>query len=143
MPPDADGRQWRAREAMYLSLAHVWRDAFDDIQQMEKDGLGYEQRIWALERKAEVADSPVHVCGAKPTYAVNMQDYAHRVDRSNLVRGLNGLISLAGESHELDSAAMAVGQSRHLGGGLLLPVDLPQEHVTRDDKGRDVPAWMA
>ena len=141
MPPSADNRQWRAREAMYLSLAHVWRDTFGNAQQMQKDDLGYEQRIWTLERKAEAADSPVHVCGAKPTYTVNMQAYTHRVDRSNLVRGLNGLISFRGD--DLDSAAMAVGQSRHLGGGLLLPVDLPSEYVIRDDKGRDVPAWMA
>ena len=143
MPDDArTGRRWKAAESMYLALGHVWRDNFSDPSDQEKPAT-YEQRIWHMVHAVSSDRSPMHIYDAHPIFDVNMQDYAHHVNKQNVLRGTSGLISIDGEQHSLQCAAISIGQSRHLGGGLLLPVDLPQELVERSgERGRKVPVWL-
>lgn len=151
MSPDTQtGRAWRAAEAMYLALGHVWRNAsFMEQQAGENERLvsknkqqAYEERIWTLTKRASDADSPLRVHGARQVFETNMGDYAHHVDASNVLRGMSGLISIDAEEADVTCAALAVGQSRHLGGGLLLPVDIPLDLVQEDREGRNVPVWV-
>ncbi|OZG65047.1 type I-G CRISPR-associated protein Csb2 [Bifidobacterium eulemuris] len=141
-PDPESGRRWRTREALYLSLGHVWRDAFADSQSVDEQPKKYEARMWSLSNRV-VDSATFYVCDERPVFTVNMQDYAHHIDAANVLRGMSGLISIAPkESESLSCAAMAIGQSRHLGGGLLLPVDITNDLVDQDSSGRDVPVWL-
>lgn len=151
MSPDTQtGRIWQATEAMYLALRHVWRNAsFMERQAGENERpvsknrqQAYEERIWTLTKRASDADSPLRVYGARQVFEINMGDYAHHVDASNVLRGMSGLISIDAEETDVACAALAVGQSRHLGGGLLLPIDVPLDLVQEDREGRNVPVWV-
>lgn len=76
-------------------------------------------------------------------YRVNMTDYAHHADSSNVLHGMQALIAISDGADSLDCAAMAIGQSRHLGGGLLVPVDLYLSSLHPDeDFGKGVPTWL-
>ena len=53
------------------------------------------------------------------------------------------LIAISDGEGSLDCAALAVGQSRHLGGGFLVPLDFPKNMIVPDghfEKG--VPSWL-
>lgn len=62
---------------------------------------------------------------------------------SNVLRAMSALIAISDGEGSLDCAALAVGQSRHLGGGFLVPLDFPKNMIVPDghfEKG--VPSWL-
>lgn len=72
-----------------------------------------------------------------------MIDYAHHTNSSNVLRAMSALIAISDGEGSLDCAALAVGQSRHLGGGFLMPLDFPKNMIVPDghfEKG--VPSWL-
>ena len=76
-------------------------------------------------------------------YRVNMADYVHHTDSSNVLHGMQALIAISDAADSLDCAAMAIGQSRHLGGGFLVPVDFDLSALQPDENfGKGVPAWL-
>lgn len=59
------------------------------------------------------------------------------------LHGMQALVAISDGADSLDCAAMAIGQSRHLGGGLLVPVDLYLSSLRPDeDFGKGVPTWL-
>ena len=108
---------WGLSEAALLSIAHVFRERFSTA------GIGGrgEARYRALV-------NAVRACGVAAYDMRQVPDsrterYVHRVHDDLLVTPFSGLLDLR---PVLDATALcALGQSRHLGGGLLLPVDLP------------------
>lgn len=113
-----DGR-WGARENMLLAIAHVWRGRY------QQDGLTGRNRYRHLVEQVE-NDPTVRVCAAISVHRPNMGGYAHHMQSCNIAHGMTGLIRFR-KDRGLDECAMAIGQSRHLGGGLLTPVDLDVE----------------
>ena len=70
-----------------------------------------------------------------------MASYAHHTNASNVLRAMNAMIAISDEGDSLDCAALAIGQSRHLGGGLLVPYDVPKSKIKPDEHfGKGVPA---
>ncbi|MCI1984815.1 MAG: type I-U CRISPR-associated protein Csb2 [Bifidobacteriaceae bacterium] len=143
--PSGKNRRWGAREAMQLSLAHVWRDFFnsqDKQKQEQKDQeqpllkpKSREQKYWDSVRKVAAPTSGFRVFGARTVLRTNMAQYSHHRDASNILKGFSGLLEIKGDA--MSTAVAAIGQSRHLGGGFLVPVDVPEQLL--DEKG--APSW--
>lgn len=142
--PASDGRRrWSSRESVYLSLGHVWRDHFA-LQRDNRPEDRYEDRIWSfVDRVRDDVSLRCLVFDARTVYRLDMVDYVHHAHESNTIRGLSALISINADGDGLDCAALAIGQSRHLGGGFLLPVDLPKTCLNLDGRdGQEVPVWL-
>ena len=135
-------RKWRARESVALSIAHVWRDSFGT--QSERTGhWAKEQGYWAAADAVLDDSSPVQIIDARPTFRTHMEDYAHHVQESNVLRGCNALIQFS-EDFSNECCAAAIGQTRHLGGGLLVPVDVPRDLIARNQvTGKEEPIWLS
>ncbi|MBW3083108.1 type I-U CRISPR-associated protein Csb2 [Bifidobacterium phasiani] len=140
IPDPAGRRHWGSREALYLSLGHVWRDHFLSDDRASK----YEERMWSFVDRVRRDESlRFRVLDARTVHRPNMIDYIHRAHMSNVVRGLSALIAIGSDVCDLNQAVLAIGQSRHLGGGFLLPVDLPANCLgTNDCDGQEVPIWL-
>lgn len=112
------GRPWTFEDSGLLSVGFVWKDDFDDSLKGEK--------LYVALRD-QVADKGVRVISTSPV-AGKSSKYVHRTHRDVVVQPWSGLIDLGDLS---DSSSMvAIGQSRHLGGGLLIPVDIPEEDIS-------------
>lgn len=135
-------RKWRARESVALSIAHVWRDSFGT--QPERTGhWAKEQGYWEAADAVLDDSSPVQIIDARPTFRTHMEDYAHHVQASNVLRGCNALIRFSEDSSN-ECCAAAIGQTRHLGGGLLVPVDVPRDLIAHNQvTGKEEPIWLS
>lgn len=139
MPDPKKKRHWRAAESMYLALGHVWRDKYvpNDIQGTR------ESRYWETVDAVADQSSNFRIFDCRRVSRVNMIDYAHHTNSSNVLRAMSALIAISDGEGSLDCAALAVGQSRHLGGGFLMPLDFPKNMIVPDghfEKG--VPSWL-
>lgn len=139
MPDPKKKRHWRAAESMYLALGHVWRDKYvpNDIQGTR------ESRYWETVDAVADQSSNFRIFDCRRVSRVNMIDYAHHTNSSNVLRAMSALIAISDGEGSLDCAALAVGQSRHLGGGFLVPLDFPKNMIVPDghfEKG--VPSWL-
>lgn len=112
---------WSWAEAALLSVGHVFRDRLD-LGRLRGDDRYVETvrqvRGWGVEvlSVSRVADSRVERYAHRLPRHLVAQPYRARLDLSSLV-GQESLVAL--------------GQARHLGGGLLVPHDSPA-HVTGD-----------
>lgn len=107
-------RTWTGTDAVQLSVALVLRDRF------ATPGRG-SQRYAALRDAA--AGSGTRVLAAERVTVGRLTAYVHRVQAGALVQPLRVVLQTGEELS--DTALVALGQSRHLGGGLLIPVGLP------------------
>lgn len=121
IPDPQKSRRWGARENIALSIGHVWRDYFT-IESKNDRELEY----WELVDAVMGKDSPVGVYGAHSVMRPQMADYVHKIDHSNTLMGATALIRLPDVCNE---AVAAIGQTRHVGGGLLIPCDMPEQVV--------------
>jgi CRISPR-associated protein Csb2 len=129
--PSIDGvHHWGAKEFIQMSLAHVWRN------RMSKGIGSREQRYWNLIDQISSSGSGFRVFGAQTILRTNMGRYSHHRDASNILKGFSGLIEISGNS--MQTAAAAIGQSRHLGGGFLVPIDIPGQLLDR----KGAPSWI-
>lgn len=122
-----EDRRWTADDAVRLAVAFVWRDA-----------LGVAQGRAAV-RNASYVDA-VTAQGVRTSGAWRDNDrdpkfFAHRIPEGQVITCIRSLVDLGELSNT--TSLVAIGQSRHLGGGLLHPVDLPSAML--DQNG--VPAW--
>lgn len=110
------GGKWTLGHSALLSLGFVFKDPSLHVQ---KGTAGY------LERIAQVVEKGARVfsCHAIPDHRV--ERYVHRMPKHVQCIPYQALLDLG--SLTTDSALTAIGQSRHLGGGLLVPVDLPTD----------------
>ncbi len=107
------GKPWSLVDAALLSVGFVWRGEFPDIAPRDYRGL-----VEAMKSSGVTAFSPSLVTRDMPRYA-------HKMPKGVIAqpyRTTIGLGSLAGQR-----TVVAIGQTRHLGGGLLVPMDLPAD----------------
>lgn len=122
---NAAGAPWSLVDAVMLSIGMVWRSTMagngtgEDLYRALSDAAAAQARVISLQR--------VHDSG--------LYRYVHRTRPNTIVTGYRALLDL--DQLLPGSAPAALGQSRHLGGGLLVPVDIPESLL--DEDGR--PAW--
>ncbi len=109
---------WTFAHAALLSVGHVWRD------QLPMPAGRADERRRAI--VAEVNAKGAAVVSAKPLRDSDVRPYVHKVHRHAVIRPYQAKLSLGDLAP--DRTIQAIGQSRHLGGGLLVPVDHPVGH---------------
>lgn len=117
-PPRGGG--WSLADAAALSVALVWRHEFT------VSGRG-DARYRALAQAA--AGRGVRVASAVRVMDGDVGRYVHKVHPETVIQPYRAVLSLGGLTGLRTIAA--IGQSRHLGGGLLVPRDLPSEIAGR------------
>ncbi len=122
------GADWTFAHAALLSLAFVWQAT---AQLPAQRGRGQE-RYRALVRA--VGDAGASVLQVEPLRTNAVQDYVHRVNEHAVVRPYRATVSLGDLAG--DGVVQAIGQSRHLGGGLLVPLDVPEGSTLERASGR-------
>lgn len=108
------GRRWGLADAGLLSVAHVWRNEFTVDGSSDDRLIALHQAV--LDRGARV--------GMARLEAVDTTRFVHKTRRGTVPQCWTGLVDLG--SLASSGAVVAIGQSRHLGGGLLEPVDIPE-----------------
>lgn len=108
------GRSWRINETAGLAVGLVWRDHFGF------SGRG-EQRYWALADQAVAEGVRVH--RPRRVTGTDLRRYVHRMNDGARIDAYTAMLELP--DFASSRAPVAIGQSRHLGGGMLVPVDLP------------------
>lgn len=108
------GKQWGLRQAGVVSVAHVWRDEFPTTARGDR-------RLIELHAAASARGVKV---GATRLVPGDSNSFVHKASPRMVPRMWSGLVDLGDLA--LDTAITAIGQSRHLGGGLLTPVDIPE-----------------
>ena len=81
-----------------------------------------------------VGDAGASVLQVEPLRTSAVQDYVHRVNEHAVVRPYRATVSLGDLAG--DGVVQAIGQSRHLGGGLLVPLDVPEGSTLERASGR-------
>jgi CRISPR-associated protein Csb2 len=114
--PDTRGNAgWTFADAALLSLAFVWKGRLP-----KAEGRGdqyYEELVEAVRAQGAQAVQ------AQPMRTSDVGRYAHKVNEHAVVRPYRAVLSLGHLSG--DRVVQAIGQSRHLGGALLVPRDIP------------------
>lgn len=112
--------EWSLDDTAMLSLGHVLRDQVESTPGPDGDvRRGRVQAVrgagaWAG-RSRRVADSRIERYVHKAPKSLVVQPYTTTVSTNHLIP---------------DRAAWALGQSRHLGGGFMVPFDLPPDVAT-------------
>lgn len=109
-PHRVDTSRWTLRDSACLSLGFAFRDAIDVPARDYRDVV------------AAVRSHGVDVVGAHLIADSRVERYAHKLPEGLVAQPFWALIRLGDLAS--DQTILAVGQSRHLGGGLLTPVDL-------------------
>lgn len=114
------GGAWSLAEAVRLSVAMTWRDVCltDEIGR-----LGRDERFRALSRA--VLDRGVEVLDVRLLATSQVDRYVHKVNEGFVVQPYVAMLTL-GDLDPDGTAWVAIGQSRHLGGGLLVPCDVAE-----------------
>jgi len=114
-------RSWTLGDSALLSIGFVFRDELcDDFQPLT--GRSAEERYAAI---VDVVDSHgVTILETSPIPDADVRKYAHRMPEGVVAQPYR--LELNGGSLLPERALIAIGQSRHLGGGLLCPVDRPE-----------------
>lgn len=116
--PDTRGeraQEWTFAHAALLSLGFVWKDHLPAVPGRR------DQYYRGL--AGAVAEAGATVVRARPERTIKVDRFAHRVNAHAVVRPYTACLwlgDLAGPT-----TVAAIGQSRHLGGGLLVPYDVP------------------
>jgi len=112
-------RDWSMADAISLSVGLVWRDILDPSK--EKGNK------WQIMLADKAKDYGVAVESLCMVTEGDLTRFVHKVNSGAVVRPYRALIKL-GKLAGAQSLT-AIGQSRHLGGGLLRPVDLPKDSL--------------
>lgn len=109
-----DHRRWTLADAAALSAAYVFRE------QLALEHNGPDRHVGAV-RAVLAAGFAIHELHA--IRDSQLDRYAHKTPAGVTVQPYTGLVELGTLAPA--GALLALGQSRHLGGGLLFPEDLP------------------
>lgn len=112
------GRDWTFVHAVLLSLGFVWQESSALPVVRGRGATRYRELAGAA------ADAGAAVITAEPLRSSDVNDYVHRTHKHAVVRPYRAVLSLGNLGGE--RALQAVGQTRHLGGGLLVPIDVPE-----------------
>lgn len=108
--------QWHLSDSGLLSLGYVFRDNISPQGTGEAKYISIRNQVSAL--GATVSDAH--------TVPVRARNFVHRTHKSVPVQPYTATFSLGQLANE--RPAIMVGQSRHLGGGLLVPFDVEKEN---------------
>jgi CRISPR-associated protein Csb2 len=124
--PDTRGSRdghWHFGHAALLSLGFVWQEQERGgeriLPKVPGRGTGHYRGL-----ARAVNDVGVAVVHARAVRAPDVTRYVHKVNQDAVVRPYTAVLSLGSLSGPRTLQAM--GQSRHLGGGLLVPLDIPE-----------------
>ncbi len=107
--------QWGFEQAALLSLGHVFRDQLD---------LPSGNNYWAIVES--VLAHGARVTSTRRISDPQVERFVHKAPLS--IGAVQPYTAVLEPGHLIsDRALIAIGQSRHLGGGLLIPVDSPEE----------------
>jgi CRISPR-associated protein Csb2 len=125
--PDTRGQgaDWTFAHAALLSLGFVWQGSAHLPRIPGRGAARYRAMV------AAVNDAGAAAVRVEPFRTSAVQHYAHRVNEHAVVRPYHATLSVG--SLGGDRTLQAIGQSRHLGGGLLVPLDLPEGTVIDAD----------
>jgi len=105
-------RSWTIADAVALSLGHVLRDRAE----LRGAGRGGARSRDTAER---VRAAGLHVRSVERVVTGRLSRYVHKMEPTQVVQPYRAELSLGGLVS--DRALVCLGQSRHLGGGLLVP----------------------
>ncbi|BBX73999.1 type I-U CRISPR-associated protein Cas5/Cas6 [Mycobacterium shinjukuense] len=108
--------RWTLRDAARVSVGLVWRDIVAPRRDSSR---------WFEEIAARTVDYGVKVHEARLLHTSDVAAWVHKTPKQILVQPYRATLSLGGLA--ADRTLVAIGQSRHLGGGLLVPVDSPAD----------------
>lgn len=117
-PPRRDA--WTMEDAIALSLGLVWREQLETGERGPRWQVGLAAAAKARGVRAEQVRM---VTRGDPTR------FVHRVNPGAVVRPYEAIVDLGDLG--APQALIAIGQARHLGGGLLYPIDLPEGALVR------------
>lgn len=120
--PDTRGArdlEWTFAHAALLSLGFVWKDVPDALPKVRGRGDTYYRGL-----AAAAADAGATVVHARAVRTSHVARYVHKVNEHAVVRPYTACLSLGSLAGQ--QTILAIGQSRHLGGGLLVPFDVPE-----------------
>ncbi|MGH3825564.1 MAG: type I-G CRISPR-associated protein Csb2 [Pseudonocardiaceae bacterium] len=105
---------WSLTDAVRLSIGLVWRD------ELTGHGRG---EAWYRQIADAAAGRGVQVQAVRRVTDTDLGRFVHKVAAGSVVQPYRADVTLGGLAG--DRALVAIGQSRHLGGGLLVPCDQP------------------
>jgi CRISPR-associated protein Csb2 len=126
--PDTRGSrnaEWNFTHAALLSVGFVWKDLRDRLPKISGHGDAYYRSL-----AAAVSGAGVAIVHARAVRSTDVGRYVHKVNADAVVRPYTAYLSL-GSLAGLRTIT-AIGQSRHLGGGLLLPFDVPEGAIAEE-----------
>ena len=107
---------------MALAIAYVWREYFTHRQDYADTD--------------EAVNSPS--VSIRESRYWSMADCVNKTQPGNLLMGMTALLSFDKQQWPIEQSAIAIGQSRHLGGGFLVPVDVYTQLIDKNGK----PVWL-
>lgn len=110
---------WTLADAALLSVGFLLRDQFDF-------GGGKDRYQNLVE---QVSAAGVRAYRPRAVPSVKTEEFVHHMPQGVPVRPMTAFVDVAGLVPE--RALFALGQSRHLGGGLMHPIDLPEPLVSQ------------
>jgi CRISPR-associated protein Csb2 len=116
--------EWNFAHAALLSLGFAWKDQ-RRLPRVQGRGDAYHRGL-----AAAVSEAGVAVVHARAVRTGDAGRYVHRVNEHAVVRPYTACLSLG--SLAGPGTVLAIGQSRHLGGGLLVPLDVPEGIAVTD-----------
>ena len=122
--PKDDGTAWTVDDDARVAFGHVWRDLGLSVD------AGDQGRV-DLSRK--VADMGIAIGGGRIVPTSNIRSYVHHTNRGSVLLGEWAAIDMG--VMNCDRCVSAIGQTRHLGGGLLVPMDIPQPNAASSGRG--------
>jgi CRISPR-associated protein Csb2 len=111
--------EWNFAHAALLSMGFVWKDHKDRLPRIAGRGDAYYRGL-----ATAVSEAGVAVVHTKAVRTSDVDRYVHKVNEHAVVRPYTACLSLG--SLAGSRTILAIGQSRHLGGGLLVPVDVAE-----------------
>ena len=127
----ARGSEWNFSHAALLSVGFAWKE---QLPQVSGRGDSYYR---ALARAA--SDAGVTVAHVREFRGPDVNRYAHKVNEHAVVRPYTAYLSMGSLAGA--QTVQAIGQSRHLGGGLLVPVDADEGARVGDFPKYDDGGW--
>lgn len=119
----ADGRRWTLADAAAVSVGLLWRDVLDRDSRRGPDLFAH--------LHGAVRGQGFRVADLTQVTTRPASDYVHATPENLVVQPYRALLDMG--TLLTSQSVVALGQSRHLGGGLLLPIDIPEAVVGADN----------
>ncbi len=117
----AGSPEWGLADAVRVAVGHVFKDRLD---------LGRARQEARYRKISEqVKELGIGVCSLRVLADSQADQYVHKLPKHLVTQRVEAILDLADLMS--DTALCAIGQSRHLGGGLLVPLDVEERDANR------------